>query len=62
MYDSIALTQAMRNPKQQPDVAKLKARAAGRAAATKGRKTTFANRKRKANKLACRKQNHNENH
>lgn len=36
------------------EVEKLKARCAGMASTTKGRKTRFTNRKRKANKEACR--------
>lgn len=43
---------------QKHAVNKLKARGAGLAATTKGRKITFANRKRKANKEACRKWTH----
>lgn len=38
----------------------LKARGAGLAATTHGRKTTFTDRKRKANKMACRKWKDNE--
>lgn len=42
------------NSKHAKRAEEAKRRGAGMAAATRGRKTTFTNRKRKANKKACR--------
>ena len=45
-----------KKPTPSLTLTKLKASGAGMARATKGRKTTFTDRKRKANKEACRRQ------
>jgi len=50
-----------RSKNQLPQaVANLKARNAGQAASTKGRKTTFKDRKKDAARKACRKGGHDE--
>ena len=51
----------MKNKQRLPlEVEKLKARCAGMAAATKGRKTRFKDRKKDAARKACRKGGHYE--
>lgn len=47
-----------RNKEQLPrEIEKLKARCAGQAASTKGRKTTFKDRRKDAARKACRGRN-----